>query len=415
MSLEQDFAQAKAKLKAALDSEAFPAAQVERGVALLRRLSAPVRLTFFGMPRSGKTELINLLVGERILPAITSTPTTELVWGPQAKCRVVSADGSDQHFDWPVADGFDWSDAVFLKVEHPNPILKSMTCLEIVTDGSPQDLSNALNWAIPRTDISLWCTQEFNRIEHALWTQVPEVMKDHGFLVVTRADELGVAGTLPETLKRLTGVVDDEFQQLFAVATPQFLGAMAADGTVPPQVRSATGGGAIVDTIKVHVDRGRRADLDGAEVFLARFGVSDIEVKIGKPKEIAKPESTQMAARAKSDLPEADTQSQTPLDGKPRPLAEAHVYFQGQTQKISRFADDDGEIAEHVLGACAEAMENLVDLVSQSGESSVLTDEIEEAHEMLVLMQLEGGESSAADAATVVLQVARELELAQAA
>ena len=61
------------------------------------------------------------------------------------------------------------------------------------------------------------------------------------------------------------------------------------------------------------------------------------------------------------------------------------------------------------------ASEKLVDILSAGSSSSALVEEVEEANEMLILMQLEQGDASAADAATVMLQISREIETELAA
>ncbi len=394
-------------LEATAKSSELPASQKERGESLLQRLTSPIRMTLLGLPGSGKTELVNMLVGQRLMPAIPDLPTTELVYGDEPGCRVVYGDGSEVRMGWPEDVGFDWTDAVFVKVEYPLPILKDVSLLEIVTDGSPQDLSNALNWAIPRTDMTLWCTQEFSRLENALWVQVPDSLKDHGSLVVTRADELGLSGELPHTLKRLSTIAENEFQNLHAVATTHFLAAIGPDGKIEEGVRKSTGAGAILDAVMGDIHRGRQADMDAAEVFLARFGVDEIP-----------PVETKAVAAKKNEV--AVDSSPVPIhssgDNEDDILSQALIFVQEKGIELSQLADEDEDIAETVLDTCTETVDHLVGLFSDGMTSTTqFSEEVEEAYEMLVLMQLEQGESSAADAATVVLQLKRELEMAQAA
>ena len=64
----------------------------------------------------------------------------------------------------------------FLKVTLPVPILKKLSLLEVVTNGGADELRSAVDWAVRRTDITLWCTQTFDAGERALWSR-PNVRK----------------------------------------------------------------------------------------------------------------------------------------------------------------------------------------------------------------------------------------------
>ena len=287
-----------------------------------------------------------------------------------------------------------------------SPLVRDFTC-------ALETERNALNWAIPRTDMAIWCTQEFDRLENALWVQVPDVLKDHSNLVVTKADELGVNGTLATTLQRLNPVVDEEFQKLYAVATSHYLADINADGTASADVRKMTGAGAILDAVMGDVQRGRQADLDGAEVFLARYGIEDA------PKTVAAIEAARPEAKVEqtpiTPQPIASSNDEdTGLDEKI--VAPALAIVHGRGREISELAKREDDISEDVLAGCVETIDQLVELLAENEISGTsLAEEIEEAYEMVVLMQLETGESSAADAATVVLQLSRELEMAKAA
>ena len=75
--------------------------------------------------------------------------------------------------------------------------------------------------------------------------------------------------------------------------------------------------------------------------------------------------------------------------------------------------------AEETLAQCVEAVEHLLDLFSNddSGCDVVdgVLDDLNEASEMMILMQVEGGEGPAADAVTMLLQLRREIDMKLAA
>ena len=68
---------------------------------------------------------------------------------------------------------------------------------------------------------------------------------------------------------------------------------------------------------------------------------------------------------------------------------------------------------------CVDAVEYLVDRFSQDESgcpvADAMIDELTEAEDMMILMQVEAGDAPAADAATLLLQLRREMEMKLAA
>ena len=401
MSDEDLRKQTIAHLRATLEAGDLPTKVFERGTAIYQRLIHPVRLTFMGLPGAGKSSAINVFLGESSLPIGTKLPTAEIVWGAEPAARAIRADGSKDRISWPPEAGFNWSDVVYLKIALPNPALKKISLLEVVSDGTAQDLSSSMNWAIPRTDLAIWCTQSFEKIESALWVQVPDAMKDHAFLAITKADEVSLAGALPDTIKRLGPIAAEEFQKLLAVASKPYLAALEA-GNTDPSVRSSTGAAGFIDTIMSHVDSGRRADMDGAEIFLAKHGIAEIP-SIEDLQGVAENSQEQTAEVLADEQPSVETGT----------LNSAYEILRQKGEDLINSGETSSEV---VLESCSEAIDSVLDLLSASNAPSTdLTEEIEESQDLIILMQLEQDESSAADAATVLLQLSRELKTAIAA
>lgn len=147
------------RLLGALDSDALPPAALDYAKHLLNRLSQPVRISVFGTPKSGKSELINMFVGDRLVPKDAQLPTTEFTWAESEAMMVTSADGTTEQFDGIDLEAVSGTNAAFLRVELPAPILKRIRLLEVVTEGSVAELESATDWAVRRTDIALWCAK----------------------------------------------------------------------------------------------------------------------------------------------------------------------------------------------------------------------------------------------------------------
>lgn len=400
------------RLRYALTTEALPPAARTHATQILKRLSSPVRVTLFGLPGSGKSEIVNMLIGRRLLPPGAPLATLELVHGPAERMDVTGIDGRVRAYDHANLAAVAGDGTAFIRVELPHPLLERVSLLEVVTDGNEGDLASAIDWGVRRTDIALWCSPNFDVPEIAFWSRVPETLKDHAFLVLTKADRLSAEGRLTSRVTELESVVSEEFHSLFAVATLQAIKAHRPDGTVDETMLHASGAGALASEILRHAERGRRADFDSAHLFLARYRVK------GAPAPV--PISRPMPAAA---APEPKPRPVAPPAPKAAPAAPVNVaLFAEATQFIRRRAEGLASAAatsgagatEPVLAQCVDAVEHLVDLFSHDESGCAAADEtlddLNEASDMMVLMQLEPGDGPVADAVTLLLQLRREMD-----
>ena len=227
------------QLRIALETEVLPKAARDHAAHLLKRLSSPVRVSLLGRPGSGKSELVNMFVGRRLLPNDAKLPTLELTYGPAEKITVTGANGRNKVFDSLDFDKAAKGGPAFIRAEMPLQILERISLLEVVTDGAVTELQSAVDWAVRRTDIALWCTQYFSDEERMLWSRVPDSLKDHAFLVLAKADVLSADNALSGRISDLETVVAEEFHSLFAVATLQAIKAHQANGKVDEAVYHA--------------------------------------------------------------------------------------------------------------------------------------------------------------------------------
>ena len=427
------------RLLGALESNALPPAALDYAKHLLNRLTQPVRISVFGVPKSGKSELINMFVGQRLVPKDAELPTTEFAWAETEAMMVTSADGSTEHFDYVDLEKVSGSNAAFLRVELPIPILKRIRLLEVVTEGSTAELESATDWAVRRTDIALWCSQDFDATEQAVWGRVPDSLKDHAFLVVTKADVLSAQKVLGAKVSALESIVAEEFHSLFAVATLQAIRAQEGQ-TVDEAKYKASGGSALSSEVLLHAERGRRADFDSAHMFLARYQIKDVPQVDKAPPEIDEVSEDALPEEPVSEpelSPEAELDEIFSAEPPVETPASAPVPERVPVQNVGLFVDSmhflkrrgDG-LAESVAGLepgstiglvehCINAVEHLVDTFSQDESgceaADAFIDDLSEAADMMVLMQAETGDAPAADAVTLLLQLRRDLEMQLAA
>ena len=79
------------RLEGALAAEALPKAARDYAHHLVRRLSQPVRVSVLGLPGSGKSQLVNMFLGETVVPDGVVLPTTEYAWGEVPRLIVTGA------------------------------------------------------------------------------------------------------------------------------------------------------------------------------------------------------------------------------------------------------------------------------------------------------------------------------------
>lgn len=440
------------RLEGALEAETLPAAARGYAEHLVRRLSQPVRVSVLGLPRSGKSQLVNMFLGEAVVPPDASLPTTEYAWGEVPRMVVTGAEGSIIKVHGADVAALAGQNAAFLRIELPLDILQRINLLEVVTDGTEEELTSGVDWVVRRTDIALWCTQDFSANEQKIWSRVPDSLKDHAFLVLSKADKLSAEKVLRQRVAALESVVAEEFHSLFAVATLQAIRAYK-DGAVDEQLFHASGGGALTSEILRHAERGRRADFDSAHMFLARYQIESVPAaaqratvaapaaveeppvavqevaapspvsEINDPAPEAAPETAELkpVQTAKpTTLPAADNVPRLPKVENVALFSDGIRFLRRRGESLSEQAEGLGEgSANGLIDNCVSAVEHLVDLFSQDESgcdaADSFIDELAEAQDMMVLMQIEDGDGPVADAVTLLLQLRRDMEMHLAA
>lgn len=414
-------------LERALANPSIPARAHIAGRQLFERMTSPVRVVVTGHPGSGKSQLLNLLAGERVIPEGSRLPSVELTHGPDRKLTVELADGTLEERPWGDLGTLDRDDMDLVRLEAPLPILRTLSLTEVVTGGTAEDERDGVLWAADRADIVLWCSQEFTPAEQWLWSALPERLKDHGFLILTKADALIRTGELAPRIESLEDVVAEEFHSLVPVATLQGLNALLAEGGPDAEALAASGADALSNMLLRHVEQGRRADLDAALMFLSRFGVGQ-HIHPGPaegPPPVADPvegivPSVETVAGGADDPIEADR----PASPEESPDDIARV--SGQAPAIrsalevlascgTAAAESGGP--ETVLQQCVDGAQAVADILEDRSEETILAlhETALEVADRLVLIQLEASDDAAADAATLLLQLRRDIALASAA
>lgn len=361
---------AVARLKAAIASGTLAPNARRQAQNLALRLQTGVRIAILGPENVGKSHLCNALFGH------TSTADDK------TSCRLFYS-GEDVP---------DIPDSV-LRVAKVQvvPVTSSLLCpgqaLDVHTADASADVQAAV---LDHFDIVIWCTHSFTEQEAVVWSGASDSLKDHSFLVLTKADELAETGQLQSRIVELQNVVAEEFHSLLPTTTLKLNAVKKAGKAIGDQLLAASGIKALSEALSALVDAGRRADIDSALLFLERNGIGlQFSEAIDGPVSNSGPGSD-LCALALSNFTE-----------RAFDLAEL------------TFDEAAGDMTE-VLQFCEGIAEGLFEDVLNSQVAAKLTPDwtcsFEDATDKIVLLGMENDTRSAADAATILLQLRRDLE-----
>lgn len=391
------------RLHRALEEGALPPQGRKIGAQLMAQLHRPARVAVIGLPGAGKSRLINLLIGADLMPDYGTLSVVELGHGPAPRTQITLADGTIAHRDG-LADPADIPpSAIRVSVQLCHEALRGRSFAEINLAGPSSAQASALDWMAGHTDLALWCSTGFDERERALWSAVPERLKDHSFLALTRADRLFMRGELDAQLSRLAPIVAEEFRALFAVATLQAAAARQDGAIRDARLWRSSGGMALVEGIETQLAQARSADLDHASLLLERFKAPLVQAAAPGPTPRAEvaPAGDLGVTRRGGDRTEAVIRRAL---GVLRGCAEELIAAGGTARPDAR---------EHILDRCGATASDLVGLLRQQGEGAggldALRRDIIEGERMLAELRLEPGERALEDSLTLLLQMKKDL------
>jgi hypothetical protein len=238
-------------------------------------LARPLTIGLLGEARSGKTTLLNALLGRQIIPPAKVgrvPPIFRIRYGEKVGTYSVSADGSRQiltpkAFEQIAAGHSAFSDEdrkVIYRARDTQPppraaepaaytkVIEICFPLEILSDveliempASLEVLKSPYLRSVARSDIALWATaayQAWKRSELTAWKDFRLVRRDRSFLVATQIDALATQ----QDQRRLISRIDRETEGLFrasflisakqaveAVGKPEFAAILESSGIGP--------------------------------------------------------------------------------------------------------------------------------------------------------------------------------------
>ena len=330
------------------------------------------RIAMMGEFSAGKTTLINLLLGEELLPTrVTATllPPVWMTYGPRA-AAYVDVHGGQHEIAFEDIDTLPLDEVRYIKLFLDAEILREFDFIDTPGISDPNTPDRFRAEMVEYVDAVIWCThatQAWRESERSLWVTIPEKQQTNSILLATRSDKLAERdrARVHARLKREAGssfrdiimfsAVDaaracemEHGEDLFAnsggEALINTLRAIARD--IKPAIRAADGtedtSSAVILPMPVAVVRPRRVrSLENADP--ARVHAADVVAMPGAP--------TPERAREQADGSDVLNLSQYLVSSPPEATpAMAPELDQSDTYSLeAQFAREQAEVSD-ILG-----------------------------------------------------------------
>ncbi|MES2916576.1 MAG: hypothetical protein V4753_15775 [Pseudomonadota bacterium] len=307
------------RLGRALDRGLLPAGgPAEAAERLIERLERPARIALLGLPGSGKSSILNLLVGAVVVPETLRLPTIIVQYGDVARMICTLTDGSTK-----ILPGSNLADVLALApalvtLEMDLAALKVISLLEVSAGPVEAEQKRAATWASKRADIVIWCTTSYLPKEQVVWESLPDAVKDNSFMFLTKVDLLGSRQQASAMHDRVELRAGEEFRQILSISAKEARAAVPAGGPVNRDLFRDSGATAVIAAIKTRVQSGRRADTDTAELLLARH----VEASELVARRFAEPGEPAEAPKAWTPPPDPDVTEAFVDEALPDPVDE---------------------------------------------------------------------------------------------
>jgi len=232
---------------------------------------AKPRIALMGEFSSGKSTLLNLLMGEALLP--TKVTATELppVWFSYGQPRAwwVGKDGREHPLDFGSFQGVPMS-ARCVRVVTPSPMLERCDIIDTPGISDPNLEEDSWRFAVGHSNLVLWCTsatQAWRETERSTWISLPNRLRANSVMVVTRSDKLG-PGDREKVKRRLARESFGLFGGLVFLSTPDAVkGLRALTETGDAALWEASGGSELDARIESGLEAVRASRLDLLERY----------------------------------------------------------------------------------------------------------------------------------------------------
>jgi hypothetical protein len=397
------------------------------------RLQTPVRIAFAGTSASGKSDLVNLLVGERLIegqPA-PGAPST-LVRHSHREQTIAS------WWDRPGVTfaGRDLAAAAslapdFSVLEVDCEALEGLSLVDITGFDDAESSKRAVFSLMRLADVMLWCSRADNpmlRAESDNWKLVPARLIRNSMLILTHAEDVS-QGDIEATTRKLTPERLRVFRQVIPISTRVAQIALDDPGPDFDELWQVSGAAQLVEAVIAAAVSVRESELDRIRRGIAQHiapALASLD-RINSDQPAAGPERSASATGVRAP---ALADHQASLPDAVRPASGPDVCASAADAAGSLLADW-ADLVRHLVssartggkGSDAEfvvAVQQAVEGFGQRLDDQALPaplrqlgDEFERASDLLTLLQFEAPAPAAREGARILLQLTDSLDAAR--
>jgi hypothetical protein len=184
-------------------------------------LQKPLRVVIIGEFNSGKTSLVNALVGASVLPASFTTHTAYPTVVRFAAAPSISAEIAQRKriaIAWDQVDGAPSRHIHRLHIGMPLDRLRTLRAIDTPgLDLADDALVERTLRACSNADAVIWCTpamQAWKASEQQAWLALPKAVRTRGILAVTFMDALRSPGDAARLMARLNADAGPLFRKI---------------------------------------------------------------------------------------------------------------------------------------------------------------------------------------------------------
>lgn len=184
------------------------------------------RIALMGEFSAGKSTLSNLLMGARPLPEKVTATRLSPVWisfGNEAPYRV-DIDGTTEPVSLEHLEDIPVQATRVIHLFVESDILEVCDLIDFPGISDPNMSSEVWERMLTEVDAVIWCThatQAWRQSEAAVWETMPELVREHSTLLITRFDKLTNDKDRERVIKRVSRETKGQFGGIFPVSLLQ--------------------------------------------------------------------------------------------------------------------------------------------------------------------------------------------------
>ncbi|EBA12409.1 dynamin family protein [Roseobacter sp. CCS2] len=209
---------------------------------------------------SGKSTLLNMLIGRPVLPAkvtVTKLPVIWMTFGALSACEGLTQEGQLHELDSTKPDVDLWDQYLVVRMTLDAPMLQYCDVIDTPGISDPRLAAGSLKFIAEFMDFAIWCTaanQAWRQSEKSAWKSLPKRLRDNSILAITRADQLASSTDLDKVTKRLVTETTGLFNAMCPIASHRAMDAAEMGQVTDPASWNASGGETLLAAIKSSIN-----------------------------------------------------------------------------------------------------------------------------------------------------------------